>query len=412
MGGQPAAFLNGLTSGIETAMKLKNMKMGIDRQTKLDAADDAKRATQAAYAKDIASIDPMQGPKDRFKAALSDWEAQNKNQPVSTGTDLLNPAAPSVPGVSIPAPPKLQGNDVYSAPKNSPVTNAVSAGIQPDTPQVNMQPKPEIEQPTLGDSLNYRAQVLDAKRRAGMDISGDLMELSNFRKKMDDEGLSHTYALFNAGQFDDGVKAFNSIGNHTGWKLDPDSKPTTGNMTINGQQYPTKLVTLINKNGDKRTINTANDMYAMMKLDDMFKFGQKGQELAETNRHNMATEDIGRLNADNKLAAAEAKGKSASNMLASKKAGVGALDIAYGIKRDAMGEILNPSVLSETQKSQYFKDAAAISAMVEQGSDPWAAAEQVTGKTLRRQEEAKVAMPQGSSAAPSGSQASYPTPWK
>jgi len=177
--GQPAAFLNGLTGGIETAMKIKNMKMGIDRQAKQDAAADASAARQSAFEKDVAAIDPMQGVKDRYQSALAEWEANNKSiQPVNAQSDIQNFSTPSIPGVSVPAASGFKNSDIYaSPPPNSPVTKAVSAGIPLAPQQQNMQPKPEMGQPTLGDALNYRAQVLDAKRRAGLDVSQDLIDM-------------------------------------------------------------------------------------------------------------------------------------------------------------------------------------------------------------------------------------------
>lgn len=403
--GQAAAFLNGLVKGVDTTHRWKKDRADLDRQAKQDAEDDSRRENEKKYTAERAAINPMQDIEDEHAAMTAERTREQKalqqqnEATAAMAKTPLSPVAAGIPGASIPKP-AFNNQDVFAKPEKAIPASIVRSGIPSQAPEFQAAEK---RQPTIGDALRYQQRLLELDRKYGRPIGDKMLELANMRKKIEDEGFGKAVNLLHSGNYDAGVKAFNETGKSK-WSLDPASPPKQGFVIVGGEKVPTHLITVKNHDGQTRVINTANDLRAMMDFEKAIKLEQEGTKIKNAY-------DVGMTNAEGRIAAAKAT--KAPNVLSAKKAGVGALDIAYGIKRDAMGEILNPSVLSSTQKSQYFKDAAAIAALVDQGSDPWAAAEQITGKTLRSQEEAKVVMPGNSKpAADVGNPSKYESLYK
>jgi len=416
---QAAAFLNGLFGGYERTSAIQRNNRNDERQAKLDQENDLQLAKKKKYEKSLSELDPMQDVNDRYAAATAEWQAkqqqaEKENQArqavESLQQDSVNPAAkenparqaveslpqdsvnPAANGISFAQPPvqQMQQPDALQTPPSGPVNKAVSMGIpMAMNPQANAIPRPEKEQPTMADSLNYKSRILDLKRKNGMDVSNDLVELSGLRKKMDDEGLTHAYALLNAGRYEDAEKAFNSVGNSKGWKLE--GAPIEKTIKIDGQEMPTKIATFIMPNGEKRVINSARDMSAMMNIENQIKYGQEGSKISEASRHNKATEENNADKIAMLQAKIDAKQLKGDDLLKQVKDAADKYGIAYGIKTDTLGNLIMPPDLSSESKKQYFTGLEQLQGLIQLGAPSYAAVNSLYKNQSEEMARAKVA---------------------
>lgn len=140
-------------------------------------------------------------------------------------------------------------------------------------------------------------------------------------------------------------------------------------------------------------------------------------KLAETMRHNKAGEANDAKAADTKLAIAEAKaaggGQKETDLMNRVKLGVDQLALAYGVKLDALGQILNKDAIKDI--AGYRKATAEMERRVRAGEEPLAIVDELAGQGARMQEEKKAGIKTGGSvispAAAGTGGASYPKPW-
>jgi len=299
--GQAAAFLNGLLSGYERTSAIQRENRNDERQAKQDKDEDERRAKQKAMETEMAANKPTQDIDADHTEAMSLYEKNQASMAKenearravnNSQESAVNPAAANGISFASAPSPQLQQPDGFSAPKpNSPISNAVKMGIP--LQEKPAEAPPEKRQPTMADALNYQMRNLQIKSKYGQDVGKDLIELTAQRKKMDDEGLTHAYALLHRGDYQDAEKAFNSVGKNRGWKLE--GAPIEKTVKIDGQEMPTKIATFILPNGEKRVIDTAHDMSAMINFDNQIKYGQEGMKaeaaMITANAHKTASEN-------------------------------------------------------------------------------------------------------------------------
>lgn len=139
---------------------------------------------------------------------------------------------------------------------------------------------------------------------------------------------------------------------------------------------------------------TLNDERQLAEHERHNKEGEKsqGKIIDETRRHNVASEGIANKNADNKLTLAEIRADAAAKKAADAdnkgnrlmvNDGVRALDVAYGVKRDPITNMVDPDSIKD--KTGYYRDIAALEERVNAGEKPMAVAGDLANKATRDQ---------------------------
>lgn len=131
----------------------------------------------------------------------------------------------------------------------------------------------------FGNVIDRQRYVLDAAARRG-DISPQAYaQARGFIDKLRAEGITQALDAFSRGDFQGGLDAYNNNGIYNGARIDPNRPPQETTTTLpDGSKLPTKLVTIINQDGSRVTIDTTQDRFKMMNLADQLGLMDKGAD--------------------------------------------------------------------------------------------------------------------------------------
>lgn len=237
--------------------------------------DQAKREEAERKKKDRERIEKEQADDDAIKAELKGVSPQSlaasrstgagqgagpATQPVGQGQGAMLPstaqAVPQAMAVN-PATLGVSGKALASPAGGQPLSKAVSQGV--------MVQRPQEASPTLSDYLDSAMQSMAIKQKYGKDTTQDQLALKMTMDKLDKEGVTNALALAHGGDFQGMLHELNNNGQHVGWSLQ--GEPVRREFEVAGQKIPGYTVSVVNKNGDVRTINTAQDMFAKLAVD-------------------------------------------------------------------------------------------------------------------------------------------------
>jgi len=237
-------------------------------------------------------------------------------------------------------PPAAAG---LAPPPNAPSVAAVPPQGQPSAqppvtagpPAAGLAPQSNAPQPAPGfnDFADFALKRATIDARYGKTDGAGLINLYNGIKKLKDEGFASALNKMDTGNVEEGFAEFNQ----TGKTRKEFVSVKEGVFDFNGAKIPTRLVTYRNQDGSISTLNTAQARTQLMTMDKIIstaqegrKIGQEDTKLAETKRHNKATEESGRITAQARKTAAEAKLTEKGSL--TQKDGLNVLKERYGGK--------------------------------------------------------------------------------
>jgi hypothetical protein len=232
-------------------------------QDRIKAAD--KRDLATVNAKYDTAADTGDNEAD---LALAQKQAKDEHTQAQIAAALAVPPDPAV--AAITAAP-LDSVVTGTTPKwakpagaipikvDSPVLDpSVSAKLSDLAPPAGM-PKPR----NFSDALAKQADLLRMKSDRGdiklQDYAQGMQLLNTLRA----EGVNDALKAFSAGDYQGGMDAFNQTGRHNGARILSGIEGTT---KINGEDVPTHIVTIANKDGSRTVVDSAKAQYQLLDL--------------------------------------------------------------------------------------------------------------------------------------------------
>lgn len=263
--------------------QFKKEAAGISAQSEVDARN--ARAAEA-NAKMDADASAARISQEQFKNPASQgiMPTPNAEQPARTFSADMGQRQASNP---------IQGSGITVAPKPASVVQLespeasraaiIANGINPKQPEAQRVPLETT--PLLADHISAAHKILALKQKYGQDTSMDQVNLKVMADKLKKEGVDQALPLLHKKDAKGTLDAINSNGDHVGWEQVGDLR--TENVVIAEGMPPieTTIMTIRNKDGVVRTLDSVRDGYAAGGLFKQVEIGQKASEIAQTKKH-------------------------------------------------------------------------------------------------------------------------------
>lgn len=230
-------------------------------------------AIKAAEKADIAELD--QKSKAEGEAAAAGEAAQrvaiaqeqvNEDKLKAVVSSALGAPPDVLPTLAPRVGPVLPGGapTVYTAPAapaaSGPKLDPAVAEKLAKLPAAAGMPSPT----NLNDTLDRTTEILRRKMARGHLSPEEYATRTGVLQRMKAEGVNDALSLMAQGRLDEGMERYNSVGSMRGAKIVKAEDTVT---KINGEDVPTKLVTIRNADGSRTTLDVAKTQYQMLDLE-------------------------------------------------------------------------------------------------------------------------------------------------
>lgn len=346
MGNKFGSFVKGFAGGVGMGLTWKKAEADAkraeaeeERKKKQDERDATTfdRNTEE-YERTKRVREETAAAREKIGAALLNIKPTEQNSPPATG--LKMPTTQQLSAQAAPAAGIDQGNGATAYPMADRTASAspVAAGLAPEK-------KPASKTINIGEEIDSMNSGIYTLIKNGTLSPEEIGKYQRLPLMLQNEGIMEAAKYLKAGQPEMAEKALNSVGDFKGNKLVSIKK---GVVNKYGVKNDTTIATFKMPDGRNFVIDTALlDMGAIgteKNIELMMKAAAQDDTRAsnaETGRHNRATEATAALNADAKLAAAEAKEKTAGEKgaLNEKDIFTNVVMPRFGGKLDAMGQM-------------------------------------------------------------------------
>lgn len=261
----------------------EEMRKADEDKRKQDQAD-----REAAYLKEV---EALQTPDVAYKARLEEHQkalnqAELEASTAETAANIVkNPAAggllapqadESEPLLGAPTPARAPGSIIA---KNG--IGAVAAmNAEAARPEAKQMPQAPTA-PGIVDMLDYATKRAAIDMRYGKMDGAGIIQLAQARKQIEDEGFKDALLSIHNGDIQGGVDAFNQYGNRR-VKL-VDAKPIEAD--IGGVKMQSHIVTFEDENGNRQTINAAQALNGMRKMENQLDTAIKLMQHRQNAKH-------------------------------------------------------------------------------------------------------------------------------
>ncbi|ATQ79248.1 hypothetical protein CR152_32245 (plasmid) [Massilia violaceinigra] len=252
---------------------------------------------KAADKKDMAEIrEQLASEADAAQggASLAEAPGQAPADKIQTEIDkAMAPPADLLPGVAAgPA----------SMVKNPGALNLAPAAAALTTPPVPKKmgaigaPAGTIHKGDFNSVLEVQTAFLRRKNARGDLTLEELAQKKGLLSKMKNEGIADALSLMGQGRYGDAMEAYNAAGAMKGARIVKGEASTT---KINGEEHPTHMVTIRNRDGSEVTMDVAKARYQLLDFETQLAQSARAGQAAMQREHYQGTRE------DNKAARAQ-----------------------------------------------------------------------------------------------------------
>jgi hypothetical protein len=149
---------------------------------------------------------------------------------------------------------------------------------------------------SLADAIDFASEGARINLKYGKSSPSDFVNLMKIKHTLQKENMEEAVGRLHGGDFQGALSAYNDAGDD---RVEYKGAPQQGVFEFAGQKIPTVIATLVDKNGQERTINTAQIMASKIGLDKTLDALYKNMQLTEQGRHNRTMEGVARTRAEN-----------------------------------------------------------------------------------------------------------------
>lgn len=268
----------GISQGIEDKARIDESKLRqeeAERKRKADEREDAYRK----------EVEALQAPDVAHKAKLAEYEKNRKQteseaSAAGAGARVVgNPVAAHAPsGSASTLNSIIAANGIGAA--NAMRTEAIK-------PQQIAQPEAPAA-PGFADNMDFLIKRASIDMKHGKLNGLGMIQLMQARKQLEDEGVMDALLQIHSGDTQAGIDTFNQYGKRRVKLID--SKQTEAE--VSGVKMPTTVVTIEDENGNRQTINAAQALNGLRKMENqlnsvlnLMKFRQTAEHQAATEQH-------------------------------------------------------------------------------------------------------------------------------
>jgi len=314
--------LSGLISGFQQGYSFVD---DIERKKKQDARLDRAEAREDRA---DARTEKEFSRKEKGWKKADDYDAERTALVDEYYPPIKKDAAPALPAAAAgvaPPMPDAAASPTSSSAATAPASMAGAPSMQTAAPMpapvagpaaIAQQGVPQAPSAARPDPMMNMNKSLDfAMKNAMLDVKHvkldgpGLLALQKTVDGMKREKMDDAINLLHQGRYDEATQAFNATGDHTGFQI---VSAKDGVFKAGKSDVPTKIVTVQDANGNKRTINTAETFFQRQAIDKVISQAQKDRDQDETGRHNKAEEGIQGMNAQSTRISALASAQNAN----------------------------------------------------------------------------------------------------
>ena len=251
------AFAGGAAKGISQGINDSRTMQRLNREKKEAEIEDAWREEQKALT-------------DRYFSTQVDQQPQVGDQ--QQGQQQPGQIAPQ---------PQAEGGET------KPVQQVNSIG--PEGGQQAQARKPTFN--SMADAINFATEGAKINMKYGKSSPADFVNLMKIKHTLQKENMEEAIGRLHGGDFQRALSAYNESGDD---RVEYKGAPQQGVFDFAGQKIPTVIATVVDKNGQERTINTAQIMASKIGLDKTIDLLHKDIQAKEQSRHNTAMEGVAR----------------------------------------------------------------------------------------------------------------------
>lgn len=239
-----AGLIEGYRVGVDAGDRIaRGWQEGQMERERKAIADRIRGLTQGGTDQPSLGVEGAYQPQEYGAGALTPPEQRAGNTPIGTGgIETPNVDAYGVGAVEAHAP------------------KPAATPIRPDAMPMGAQGAPSSRRTSFGDVMSALNDQVAFDIKWGKMNAAGLAQYMGTLQKMKDEGYGKAIAMMDAGNIDAGVRHFNEIGDDRGWQVKTFDQ---GQTEIAGQKMPTTMVTLVDRNGNERVIDTKKTMFSM-----------------------------------------------------------------------------------------------------------------------------------------------------
>lgn len=204
--------------------------------------------------------------------------------------DLL-PGAAAAPASMVKSPDALN-----LAPAAAPATAALTPLPAPKKMGVIGTPTGTVHKGDFNSALEVQTAFLRRKNARGDLTLEELAQKQGLLTKMKNEGIADALSLMGQGRYDEAMDAYNVAGAMKGARI---VKGETGTTKINGEEHPTHLVTIRNRDGTQVTMDVTKARYQLLDLETQLAQSARAGQTAMQREHYQGSRE------DNKAARAQ-----------------------------------------------------------------------------------------------------------
>jgi len=286
-------------------------------QTGAGAQDVADAQQQVAADKQQAAIDAaLAPPSDLLPGAAAAAPAP--------AASVVKTGASTKPSWATPAPAAA---DTSGSPKLDP---AVAAKLQANAGGI-----PQAQD--FNDSLDRQLAFLRRKSARGDMKPEEYAASATVLDRLKNEGVNDALALMAQGRYDEAMKRYNSVGTMRGAAI---IKAEEGTTKINGEDVPTRFVTVRNPDGSRTTMDVAKAQYQLLDMNTQLQHADRANTRRDANTHADRTYELQKKEADQR-----AKDAAASRSLQARQIAIAEANTPSGqllAAEKALGRKLTP----------------------------------------------------------------------
>lgn len=157
-------------------------------------------------------------------------------------------------------------------------------------------PAGTVHKGDFNSALEVQTAFLRRKNARGDLTLEELAQKQGLLTKMKNEGIADALSLMGQGRYDDAMEAYNAAGSMKGARIVKGEASTT---KINGEEHPTHLVTIRNRDGTQVTMDVAKARYQLLDFETQLAQSARAGQTAMQREHYLGTRE------DNKAARAQ-----------------------------------------------------------------------------------------------------------
>jgi hypothetical protein len=175
---------------------------------------------------------------------------------------------------------------------------------------------------SFNDVLGMQTELLRNKAARGTLSAKDYAQGMSMLNAMRDEGVNEALKRISAGDYEGGMDAFNSVGQHGNARI---VKGEAGTTKINGQDVPTHNLVIANPDGSRTTIDSALAQFQLMDLNTQLAHMDRSRQMNSQEKYQNANLQLQRDQLD-----LSAKNAAASQALQREQLGLHREQLAAG----------------------------------------------------------------------------------